>query len=206
MEWKLFKKITLLFLFIFSLSAQAAIYDIGSLGKKRVEYLIESNSIEKLKVFLESGITAPNIPTRIVERYKSERKTVLMYQQILAGGALEIRSLLKKKYTEYVNYAKKDINEVGFRVKYDEALYLHYLSRQLNDKSRDDEIDSFTYLLLFISNRLAFSYEKALKIHEALKDQTIKKKYSSILQKFIQTEYPETQDGNIPDTFKSLFN
>ena len=129
MEWKLFKKITLLFLFIFSLSAQAAIYDIGSLGKKRVEYLIESNSIEKLKVFLESGITAPNIPTRIVERYKSERKTVLMYQQILAGGALEIRSLLKKKYTEYVNYAKKDINEVGFRVKYDEALYLHYLSR-----------------------------------------------------------------------------
>jgi hypothetical protein len=75
----------------------------------------------------------------------------------------------------------------------------------LNDKSRDDETDSFTYLLLFISNRLEFKYDKAMEIHSALKDSILKKRYSSILKKFVESEYPDVQQGTIPPQFEELF-
>lgn len=206
MEWKLFKRILLsLFLFSFTTSALSAVYNLGTLRKKKVQYLIENSQIEKLKNFLEEGIKKPNIPTRVVQIYRKERNALLEYTKILNGGALEIRSNLKTKYKEYYELSKKDLGVMGYLDKYNEAVYLHYLSRQLNDKSRDDETDSFTYLLLFISNRLEFDYNKAIQVLGALKNRKTKTMYSSILRKFVESEYPEIQQGNIPKQFKPLF-
>ncbi len=206
MEWKLLNRITLILFLTLSFSANAAVYNLSTLRKKKVQYLIETSSIDKLQSFIEEGIKTPNIPTRIVDKYRTERNSVIMYKKIISGGALEIRSKLKNKFTEYYKKSLTITEGEAFSDKYNEALYLHYLSRQLNDKSRDDEIDSFSYLLLFISNRLSFDYDKAMQVHEALKDSTIKKKYSAILKKYVESEYPEAQKGNIPELFKPLFN
>lgn len=206
MEWKLFKRLFLtLLLFTLSTTAVSAVYNLSTLRKKKVQYLLEKNQIDKLKSYLEEGIKTPNLPTIIVQAYRKERTSLVEYQKILKGGALEIRSLLKNKYKEYYDLSKKDLGVVGYLNKYNEALYLHYLSKQLNDKSRDDETDSFTYLLLFISNRLEFKYDKAMEIHSALKDSKLKNRYSSILKKFVESEYPDVQQGTIPPQFEALF-
>jgi len=192
-------------LFSLTTSALSAVYNLGTLRKKKVQFLIENSQIDKLKTFLEEGIKTPNIPTSVVQIYRNERKALLEYKKIINGGALEIRSNLKTKYKEYYEHSKKDLGVMGYLDKYNEAVYLHYLSRQLNDKSRDDETDSFTYLLLFISNRLEFDYDKAIQVQAALKNIKIKQMYTSILRKFVESEYPEVQEGNIPEQFKPLF-
>ena len=207
MEWKLFRQLFLtLILFALSSTAISAVYNLSNLRKKKVQYLLEENQIDKLKIYLEEGIKTPNLPTIIARALKKERKSLVDFQKVLSGGALEIRALMKTKYNEYYDLSRKDLGVVGYLNKYNESLYLSYLSRQLSDKSRDDETDSFTYLLLFISNRLEFKYDKALEIHSALSENIpLKKKYASILKKFVESEYPNIKKGMIPPKFEVLF-
>lgn len=206
MEWKLITIVKTLFILLsLSCVASATTYDLNLLRKKKVEFLIEKKSIEKLQAYLEDGLREKNIPTVIVKSFNGERSRTLKFKKIINGGALEIRNLLKMKYLEYSNFSKKDPGSMAFLTKYDESIYLYYISKHLNDKSRDDETDSFSYLLMFIVNRLNFEYPKAMKIFSSINDPKLKKQYQSILKVFVKSEYQDIQDGNIPEIFKPLF-
>ena len=82
MEWKLFRQLFLtLILFALSSTAISAVYNLSNLRKKKVQYLLEENQIDKLKIYLEEGIKTPNLPTIITRALKKKENLWLIFKK-----------------------------------------------------------------------------------------------------------------------------